>query len=461
MWPNSAISAHLWGTNSVAGGSGYNASKNFHRANLARIKNMQKDLNAKKEESAQKLKRAKKKQPLKALDRKPLTELPPRGSAVKSRHADYLHGHAKTGPFVESPVNNTLHRSQSMISVGQESTNLHRTQSIVSVQQQQQQQPQQHDLIDEFQDTEILMNEEEMMTLSEADDALSREPRFNDISADERREKISEMVHDLMQIAPLIDGQAAKPAPVNLNRRQSASLSRLSRCSSIDTREKSVQTEDRRIPPKVRGSLLDIPATISVNNNSSSSNNNRRKKSQEPAEDPGVDGVQTGGDLPVVKGVGVDYVAANKESASVTGKKIRSRRKTATPKPDNGLITPQPQPPASPQKSGSTGSIPKYLLARKQKWKEEAERREREKPDPDCPQGHVRLTDEEREEKLASLRGQYDGLVRDLGYGFSVDSRSDTLSVRAKKRAMEAELTQLEEKIREYARPRVYVKIAH
>lgn len=91
---------------------------------------------------------------------------------------------------------------------------------------------------------------------------------------------------------------------------------------------------------------------------------------------------------------------------------------------------------------------------RQTKWKEEAERKEREKPDPDCPPNHVRLDDASRLDALTAMKSDYQELLSELSR-FSV--RADTIRIRQRKRDIEDEMTHLEAKIKVYERPKVFV----
>ena len=43
-------------------------------------------------------------------------------------------------------------------------------------------------------------------------------------------------------------------------------------------------------------------------------------------------------------------------------------------------------------------------MKRKEDWKKKAEEEERKKPDPDCPPGHRKLSEEDRRKVLAKLK---------------------------------------------------------
>jgi hypothetical protein len=87
-------------------------------------------------------------------------------------------------------------------------------------------------------------------------------------------------------------------------------------------------------------------------------------------------------------------------------------------------------------------------------WKDEEERREREKPDPDCPPNHVRLSDEARLDALSEMKDQFTLLLQELSR-FSV--RADSVRIRQRKRDIEDEMTKIEAKMKIYERPKVFV----
>ena len=84
------------------------------------------------------------------------------------------------------------------------------------------------------------------------------------------------------------------------------------------------------------------------------------------------------------------------------------------------------------------------------------ERIEREKPDPDCPPGHRKLSDGDRREILGQMKERYKSLTLQAN---SFPVRNDTMRVQKMKAEIEREMANLEEKIRQHERPKVFVKI--
>ena len=55
--------------------------------------------------------------------------------------------------------------------------------------------------------------------------------------------------------------------------------------------------------------------------------------------------------------------------------------------------------------------MPQYLLNRQEKWRQAEERRAKNRPDPNCPKGHVRLTEEERLGLVGAVEGRRQKLI--------------------------------------------------
>ncbi|XP_050347598.1 enkurin domain-containing protein 1-like [Nymphalis io] len=101
------------------------------------------------------------------------------------------------------------------------------------------------------------------------------------------------------------------------------------------------------------------------------------------------------------------------------------------------------------------GVLPKYLRDRKDSTKEV----EDTKADDDntmCPPGHVTLPDNERKETLRMLRNSFAELVSELN---KMPVKTDTLRMRNRKMELEKQLAKLEEGIKVFSRPKVFVKI--
>ena len=157
----------------------------------------------------------------------------------------------------------------------------------------------------------------------------------------------------------------------------------------------------------------------------------------------------------VIRGSDIDYVRANIHCATAIGharrKESETARALAEEKKKKKSESMMPK-----EGKYKTGSVPKYLQQRQASWKAEAEKAEREKPDPDCPPGHRKLSDGDRREALGRMKEKYASLVNQAN-NFPV--RADTMRVKQMKADLEAEMGTLENAIRTYERPKVFVKI--
>ncbi|KAI5634919.1 calmodulin-binding domain-containing protein [Phthorimaea operculella] len=103
------------------------------------------------------------------------------------------------------------------------------------------------------------------------------------------------------------------------------------------------------------------------------------------------------------------------------------------------------------------GVLPKYLRERKDQGIKEAEGvKAADDGSAVCPPGHVTLPDTERKETLRMLRNSFAELVSELN---KMPVRTDTLRMRNRKMELEKQLAKLEEGIKVFSRPKVFVKI--
>ncbi|XP_052786335.1 enkurin domain-containing protein 1-like isoform X2 [Mya arenaria] len=101
------------------------------------------------------------------------------------------------------------------------------------------------------------------------------------------------------------------------------------------------------------------------------------------------------------------------------------------------------------------GAVPTYLRARKEQWKKEEEDRVANTPDPACPEGHKVMPDAERRETLDLLKQKQQELISKLQ---SLPLRTDTFRMRSCKQELENKLAEMEEAIKIFSRPKVFVK---
>ncbi|ETE61370.1 hypothetical protein L345_12881 [Ophiophagus hannah] len=102
------------------------------------------------------------------------------------------------------------------------------------------------------------------------------------------------------------------------------------------------------------------------------------------------------------------------------------------------------------------GHVPHYLIERKDHWRKEAEERLRNTPDPDTPPGHAMMPENQRLETLKNLRESQEKLLKEL---LLLPVRIDTLSVQTRRVSLEKKLSQIEEALKIFSRPKVFIKL--
>ncbi|XP_012532090.1 uncharacterized protein LOC105834279 [Monomorium pharaonis] len=132
----------------------------------------------------------------------------------------------------------------------------------------------------------------------------------------------------------------------------------------------------------------------------------------------------------------INFIKLNKERTSVANKLMTQL---------NGV------PPPNYRK----GVVPKYLRDRKEAQEKE-QKAKAEALQSDCPEGHVPLPDHERKETLRLLKKNYQDYVNELNM---MPIKTDTLRAQRRKIEIEKQLNKLEEGIKVFSRPKVYVKI--
>ncbi|GFN86298.1 enkurin domain-containing protein 1-like [Plakobranchus ocellatus] len=102
------------------------------------------------------------------------------------------------------------------------------------------------------------------------------------------------------------------------------------------------------------------------------------------------------------------------------------------------------------------GEVPDYLRKRNQMWQREEEERIRNTPDPAMPPNHRQLPDSERTETLNLLTQKQNdviGQIQKLPIG------ADTMRVRQHRQSLEKQLVEIEEAIKIFSRPKVFVRV--
>uniref|UniRef100_A0AC11CWY3 Enkurin domain containing 1 n=1 Tax=Ovis aries TaxID=9940 RepID=A0AC11CWY3_SHEEP len=132
------------------------------------------------------------------------------------------------------------------------------------------------------------------------------------------------------------------------------------------------------------------------------------------------------------------------------------------------------------------GHVPHYLLERRDLWRREAEARQHSQPDPAMPPGHTRMPENQRLETLSSLlQSEYVGKGSWLGNppgtmhpcpAFTVPGApvgqsqllrelvllpagADSLRAQSHRAELDRKLVQVEEAIKIFSRPKVFVKM--
>jgi len=103
------------------------------------------------------------------------------------------------------------------------------------------------------------------------------------------------------------------------------------------------------------------------------------------------------------------------------------------------------------------GKTPNYLQQRQKRWAAEERERIRNQPDPTVPEGHTVLPDKERRETLSTLQTSQHELL--MQYRTLPMRSYDSLGVMTRKNELERRILEVDEAIKIFERPRVFVKI--
>ncbi|NXP45228.1 ENKD1 protein, partial [Heliornis fulica] len=102
------------------------------------------------------------------------------------------------------------------------------------------------------------------------------------------------------------------------------------------------------------------------------------------------------------------------------------------------------------------GHVPQYLLKRKELWRRQMEEQLRSRPDPDMPPGHTMMPEHQRLEILDDLKQSQEQLIKEL---VMLPVRMDTLRMQKRRVELGKNLSLLEEAIRIFSRPKVFIKL--
>jgi len=223
---------------------------------------------------------------------------------------------------------------------------------------------------------------------------------------------------------------------------------------NLKAKKNSLEEHLRRHPPLKEHKSAPQADQISVRDSASQLSRRTSKLSLRKASEEFSDNEENDDETLTFKGSDIDYVRANIHCATAFGKARKKECDAAAEALKEKLKKKSES--MKPGEKYKQGSVPKYLKSRQASWKAEAERIEREKPDPDCPPGHRKLSDGDRREKLGQMRERVKHLV-DKNNSFPITK--DNLRLRQMRADIEKEMTQLEESIRIYERTKVFVPI--
>lgn len=106
--------------------------------------------------------------------------------------------------------------------------------------------------------------------------------------------------------------------------------------------------------------------------------------------------------------------------------------------------------------SQNKGQLPQYLIERRNQWRKDAEERQKNIPDPSMPPGHTRMPENERLETLSSLQQTQKQLIKQL---LMFPVRVDTIGMQNRRADLEKKLAEIEEAIKIFSRPKVFIKV--
>lgn len=96
------------------------------------------------------------------------------------------------------------------------------------------------------------------------------------------------------------------------------------------------------------------------------------------------------------------------------------------------------------------------LLERRDRWRREAEARQHSQPDPAVPPGHTLMPENQRLETLNSLLQSQSQLLREL---VLLPAGADSLRAQGHRAELDRKLVQIDEAIKIFSRPKVFVKM--
>lgn len=151
-----------------------------------------------------------------------------------------------------------------------------------------------------------------------------------------------------------------------------------------------------------------------------------------------------------VPGLGVDFISHNARTAK------RAPRRHSRSLQILAQVLEQQRQAQEHYNATQKGHVPHYLLERRDLWRQEAEARQRSQPDPAMPPGHTRMPENQRLETLSNLLQSQSQLLREL---VLLPARADSLRAQSHRAELDRKLVQVEEAIKIFSRPKVFIKM--
>ncbi|XP_053554451.1 enkurin domain-containing protein 1 [Bombina bombina] len=150
-----------------------------------------------------------------------------------------------------------------------------------------------------------------------------------------------------------------------------------------------------------------------------------------------------------VRGSGIDFISYNARNA----RRTHVRRSLSLQNLNE--IQEQKQREQKEYDVKQKGHVPQYLVDLKERWRKEIEERKKQTPDPACPPGHTMMTEVKRQETLNNIKQTQAQMIKEL---LLLPVRADNLSIQKRRTELEKKLSELEEAIKIFSRPKVFIK---
>ncbi|XP_022367430.1 enkurin domain-containing protein 1 [Enhydra lutris kenyoni] len=149
-------------------------------------------------------------------------------------------------------------------------------------------------------------------------------------------------------------------------------------------------------------------------------------------------------------GLGVDFISHNARTAK------RAPRRHSRSLQVLAQVLEQQRQAQEHYNTTQKGHVPHYLLERRDLWRREAEARQQSQPDPAMPPGHTCMPENQRLETLSNLLQSQSQLLREL---VLLPAGADSLRAQGHRAELDRKLVQVEEAIKIFSRPKVFVKM--